>query len=54
MSGSSTLDNNINDLNQALSHLRKDKRKIHEVIKKVKETIKEKENVYLRKWRLLC
>ena len=27
MSGSSTLDNNINDLNQALSHLRKDKEK---------------------------
>lgn len=47
MSGSSTLDNNINDLNQALSHLRKDRKKIHEVIKKVKETIKKKKKMFI-------
>ena len=51
----STLNNNIYNLNQALSHLRKDEKKILEIIQRVKNTIKKKKkNIYMWKWRLLC
>ena len=43
----STLNNNIYNLNQALSHLRKDEKKILEIIQRVKNTIKKKKKIFI-------